>query len=167
MKPINSPDQGTESFLTVRQIAEMLDISCSTVYRLIGGKHFSSLRVKNKQMIPADSFEQWYLGQAKFRKISDLSEEEQRQKLHDRMLRQMPRLALPTNQSAYSLKEIMFLLDITRKEVSELLRSGALPFFKAGDRYRVRREWVIGWLNEQKLAFEEAEQHGIDYPAGK
>ena len=83
------------------------------------------------------------------------------------MLRQMPRLTLPTDQSAYSLKEIMLLLDMTRKEVSELLRSGVLPFFKAGDRYRVRREWVIGWLNEQKLAFEEAEQHGIDYPAGK
>ena len=155
------------STLTVSQIADMFDISYKACLSLVLAGHFKSYIEKRRRLIDSDSFENWYKSQNEFCKSSDLPPDQRKERFKSIAIREMPRLSLLTDKSSYSLQDLIVLLDMTKSEVRQLLYSGILPSIKVSGQYRVGREAISGWLNEQQMILEDFTSNGIHHTAGK
>ena len=107
--------------------------------------------IADRKRITKESFERWYAGQSKYRKLCDRSTEEQEHIEQLRKEAEQPRLMVPDDKPAYNLQETAILLDLTYNEVRELIRSGDLEAKKYGNKVFVRRDDIQWFLFQQKL----------------
>lgn len=141
--------------LTMPEMARELHISRKEVYTILGKKEnrgvFDIVIIAEKKRITRKSFEHWYAGQSKYRKLSERSLEELEQIRMEEKKREAPRLQVNPNKKSYNVRETAVLMDITPAEVRQLIRDGLLKAKKYGASYIILRENLEWWLEQQKL----------------
>ena len=141
--------------MTMPEMARLLLISRKEVYGILSSPRnegvFEYEIIADRKRITKESFERWYAGQSKYRKLCDRSETEQTQIEELRKEAEKPRLKVPDNKPAYDLQETAILLDITYNEVRELIRTGDLEAKKYGYKLYVLKDDIYWFLLQQKL----------------
>lgn len=144
-----------EATITMPEMARLLLISWKDVYTILASPKnagaFEYVYVGDKKRITKESFETWYSGQTKYRKLCDRSPEEQLEIETKRKQAVRPRLKVPANKPVYTIQETAILLDLTYREVGEMVRTGELEAKKYGSRYLVMRDEIQWFLLQQKL----------------
>jgi len=144
--------------LTMPEMARELYITRKDVYNILAKKEnqdiFEIVVIADKKRITRESFERWYAGQSKYRKLSDRSPEELYEIRMAEKKKETPRLEVDPDKPSYNVRETAVLMDITPDEVRQLIRDGKLAAKKYGATYIVRRENIDWWLEQQKLLAE-------------
>ena len=68
-----------------------------------------------------------------------------------------PRPEVDPDKESYTVTEAAILMDVSEKDVYDLIRSGELEAQKYGNKLRVRREEIDWWLVRQRLRAESKE----------
>ena len=141
--------------LTMPEMATELYIERNEVYSILERKEnrgaFDFVTIAGKKRITRESFERWYEGQSKYRKLSDRSPEELEQIRLEERLKEAPRLIVDPDKPSYNVQETAILMDLTPDEVRRLIRDGRLTAKKYGSSYIIRREYIDWWVKQQKL----------------
>ena len=144
--------------LTMPEMARELYITRKDVYNILAKKEnqdiFEIVVIADKKRITRESFEWWYAGQSKYRKLSDRTPEELYEIRMAEKKKETPRLEVDPDKPSYNVRETAVLMDITPDEVRQLIRDGKLAAKKYGATYIVRRENIEWWLEQQKLLAE-------------
>ena len=144
--------------LTIPEMARELYITRKDVYNILAKKEnqdiFEIVVIADKKRITRESFEKWYAGQSKYRKLSDRTPEEVEQIRMAAKKKETPRLEVDPNKPSYNVRETAVLMDITPDEVRHLIRDRKLAAKKYGATYIVLRENIDWWLEQQKLLAE-------------
>ena len=144
--------------LTMPEMAKELYITRKDVYNILSKKEkqdiFDIVVIADKKRVTRESFERWYAGQSKYRKLSDRTPEELEQIRIAAKKKETPRLEVDPDKPGYNVRETAVLMDITPDEVRQLIRDGKLAAKKYGATYIVRRENIGWWLEQQKLLAE-------------
>ena len=140
------------------EMARELYITRKDVYNILAKKEnqdiFEIVVIADKKRITRESFERWYAGQSKYRKLSDRTPEELYEIRMAEKKKETPRLEVDPDKPSYNVRETAVLMDITPDEVRQLIRDGKLAAKKYGATYIVRRENIEWWLEQQKLLAE-------------
>ena len=95
--------------MTMPEMARLLLISRKEVYGILSSPRnegvFEYEIIADRKRITKESFERWYAGQSKYRKLCDRSEVEQAQIEELRKEAEKPRLKVPDSKPAYDLQE--------------------------------------------------------------
>ena len=118
---------------SVRDAAEMLNVSDDTIYQHIYSHDFETFQAEHITRITRKSFEEWYKQQNRLR----LPEDRQ----NDDALREI----------SYSKSEIAKLLGINRKEVGTIIRRNKLNCIEVADRTRVLMTSFDKWYESQDI----------------
>ena len=144
--------------LTMPEMAKELYITRKDVYNILAKKEnqdiFDIVVIADKKRVTRESFERWYAGQSKYRKLSDRTPEELEQIRMAAKKKETPRLEVDPNKPSYNVRETAVLMDITPDEVRQLIRDRKLAAKKYGATYIVLRENIDWWLEQQKLLAE-------------
>ena len=133
---------------SVRDIAEMLEVSEDIVYSIIKRDHLETIKVDFWMRVPVEVFERWYYSQTRYRTKEDKERDAQ------------------IEQDTVTMPEIAWMLGIHRKEVYSFLNAkenqGRFRYVFVADRKKVTRESFMRWLSSQDkyhiLTAEEREQ---------
>jgi len=112
---------------------------------------FDFVVIADKKRITRESFERWYAGQSKYRKLSDQTPEELEEIRMAEKKKEAPRLQVDSDKPCYNVRETAVLMDLTPDEVRRLIRDGKLAAKKYGASYIIRRESIAWWTTQQKL----------------
>ena len=144
--------------LTMPEMAKELYITRKDVYNILAKKEnqdiFDIVVIADKKRVTRESFERWYAGQSKYRKLSDRTPEELEQIRMAAKKKETPRLEVDPDKPSYNVRETAVLMDITPDEVRQLIRDRKLAAKKYGATYIVLRENIDWWLEQQKLLAE-------------
>ena len=144
--------------LTMPEMAQELYITRKDVYNILAKKEnqdiFDIVVIADKKRVTRESFERWYAGQSKYRKLSDRTPEELNQIRMAAKKKETPRLEVDPDKPSYNVRETAVLMDITPDEVRQLIRDRKLAAKKYGATYIVLRENIDWWLEQQKLLAE-------------
>lgn len=148
-----------EATMSMPEMARLLLIPRSNVYHILYDPKnegiFEFEIIADRKRVTKESFERWYAGQSRYRKLCDRSPEEQAEINGLAKEAEVPRLKVPDDKPAYDLQETAILLDLTYNEVRELIRCGDLEAKKLGVKMFVRRDDIQWFLLQQKLNREE------------
>lgn len=156
------------STLSMPEMARLLGIPREQVYGILRGndrREFQYVMLGDRRRITRESFERWYAGQNKYRKLCDRPAEEIAEMEKEKAVTLKPRLAVDENKSAFSLQEAAVLLDLTYNEVRSLIRYGDLAAKKVGSKYLIPRDEITWYIHQQQLEREEMKgvsEDGID-----
>lgn len=143
------------STMTMPEMARLLLIPRKEVYGiLLYGKDkdkFEFVYIEDRRRVTKESFERWYAGQTKYRKLCDRSPEEITAIEMKKKEIEKPRLVVDENKSAFNLQEAAVLLDLTYNEVRMLIRNGELEAKKYGTKYMIPKDDITWFLFQQKL----------------
>ena len=144
--------------LTMPEMAKELYSTRKDVYNILAKKEnqdiFDIVVIADKKRVTRESFERWYAGQSKYRKLSDRTPEELEQIRMAAKKKETPRLEVDPDKPSYNVRETAVLMDITPDEVRQLIRDRKLAAKKYGATYIVLRENIDWWLEQQKLLAE-------------
>lgn len=122
--------------LTMPEMAKELYIERDEVYNILERKEnrdaFDFVIIADKKRITRESFERWYAGQSKYRKLSDRTPEELEEIRMAEKKKEAPRLEVDPDKPSYNVRETAVLMDLTPDEVRRLIREGKLAAKKYG-----------------------------------
>ncbi len=137
-KKVDGPPPGEalrQQSYSAGDIAELLQLTESTVYEIIKRSHLETVQVNYQMRIPADVFDRWYNSQTRYRMQADRERDAELEK------------------DTVSMPEIAWQLGITRKEVYSFIyaakNDGLFRFVTVADRKRITRDSYMRWLNGQ------------------
>lgn len=143
------------SSMSMPEMARLLLISRQEAYNiLLTGKDrakFEFVYIGGRRRVTKRSFENWYIGQTKYRKLCDRSPEEIAGIEKEHKEAEHPRLKVDENKAAFNLQEASVLLDLTYNEVRSLIKSGDLGAEKYGTRYLIPRDEIQWFILQQRL----------------
>lgn len=141
--------------MTMPEMARLLLITRKEVYNiLLTGKdrdQFEFVYIAGRRRVTKDSFERWYGGQSKYRKLCDRPSEEIREIERKQQEEEKPRLKVDEGKSAFTLQEVSVLLDLTYNEVRRMVQRGEIDARKYGNKYLIPRDDIQWFLLQQKL----------------
>lgn len=115
--------------------------------------------IADRKRITKESFERWYASQSTYVKISDRPLAEQKRIAREYGRKQaeslMPRPKIPTDKALYTPRELAILLDVTEKEVYNMLKRETLPARKINGRFWISRESLQSYLTENNIVLNE------------
>ncbi|SDL81666.1 DNA binding domain-containing protein, excisionase family [Sarcina sp. DSM 11001] len=123
------PQRGT--FMTVRQMGELLGLKRTEWYWLLHKNLFETRKIYGKTMVNVASFEKWYAGQIHYHKVTG---EEPGQLV---------------NATTYSVRDLIGLLGISESRVYALIKREHLKTVSIDFRMRVPREAFDQWYSSQ------------------
>lgn len=120
---------------SIRDIAELLQVSESTVYDIISRNQLKTILVDYWKRVPIDVFQCWYDSQTRYRTPEDRERDAR------------------AEQDTMSMPEIAWLLGISRKDVYSFIyakeNEGRFHFVMVADRKRITRDSFMRWLGTQ------------------
>lgn len=148
--------------MTMPEMARLLVIPRSEVYRILlgdkGCEVFQFVYIGDRRRVTKESFERWYAGQSKYRKLCDRSPEEQeaiRESMEatakEKIIEKHPRMIVDETKPVFSMQEVAIILDITYEEVRRLIRRGELEARKYGVKYLIPRDDVKWFLFQHRM----------------
>lgn len=141
--------------ISMPEMARELGVPRSVVYNLLKSAknkgRFETITLAGQRRVTRESYEAWYAEQGKYVKLTDRPQEEQVASLLAEKVKEAPRLEVNPNKASYSVEETAVLMDVSVKEVYELIRSGDLEAKKYGYKYMVFKEEIDWWLIQQRL----------------
>ena len=117
----------------------------------INNDQFEFVYIADRRRVTKDSFERWYAGQSKYRKLCDRSPEEIMAIERKQQEAVKPRLKVDETKAAFTLQEAAVLLDLTYNEVRRLIQTGEIEAKKYGLKYLIPRDDIKWFLFQQKL----------------
>ncbi len=148
--------------MTMPEMAALLLISRDEVYKILFSSsqdQFEFVYIADRRRVTKKSFERWYSGQSKYRKLCDRSPEEIRELDKEHKEAAMPRLKVDENKGVFTLQEAAVLLDLDYNDVRRLIRVGEIDARKYGSRYMIPRDEIKWFLHQQEL--ERETQEGV------
>lgn len=137
-KKVDGPPPGEalrQQSYSAGDIAELLQLTESTVYEIIKRSHMETIQVNYQMRVPADVFDRWYNSQTRYRTQADRE--------RDAVL----------EKDTVSMPEIAWQLGITRQEVYSFIyaakNDGIFRFVTVADRKRITRDSYLRWLSGQ------------------
>ena len=133
--------------LSVREIAEILDISESSTYDLVDREQLPTVLVDCWKRVPKEAFEKWYAGQSRYRTAEDREKD------------------ATLEENSLTMPDMARLLDVPRKNVYEILRSDRgkqiLQVITVGGKKRIlKRSFDIWYAGQTEyLKPEDREKH--------
>lgn len=141
--------------ITMPEMARQLLITRKEVYNiLLTGRdkdQFDFVYIVDRRRITKESFERWYAGQNRYRKLFDRSPKEIAAIERKQQETVKPRLKVDETKAAFNLQEAAVLLDLTYNEVRRLIQTGELEARKYGTKYMISRDDIKWFLFQQKL----------------
>lgn len=141
--------------MTMLEMARLLLITRKEVYNILltgrGKEKFHFVYIADRRRVTKESFERWYAGQSRYRKLCDRSPEEIMEIERKQQEAAKPRLKVDENKAAFTVQEAAVLLDLTDKEVRRLIQSGEIDARKYGTKYMIPRDDIQWFLFQQKL----------------
>ena len=141
--------------MSMPEMARLLLIPRAEVYHILltgkDRKKFEFVYTGGRRRVTRSSFENWYVGQTKYRKLCDRSPGEIAGIEKKQKEAEQPRLKVDENKAVFTLQEAAVLLDLTYNEVRILIRSGDLEARKYGSRYLIPRDEIRWFLLQQRL----------------
>lgn len=146
-----------ESSLSLPEAAALLGVPRDVIYNFLRThpEVFDIVVIAGRKRITKDSFEAWYAGQSRFKKISERPDTEQKELRLQAEIQKAPRLEVDPNKTSYSVKEAAILLDIPEKDVYLLIRSGELEVKRFGRAIRIPRD-DINWFLVQHQKYKDS-----------
>lgn len=145
--------------MTMPEMARLLLISRAEVYGILQSAktkgQFEFVVIADRRRVTKESFERWYAGQNRYRKLCDRSPEEIRAFQKAQQAVERPRLVVDENKAAFTIQEAGILLDLTYNEVRRLIQSGEIAAKKYGTKYLIPRDEINWFLLQQKLERED------------
>lgn len=124
-----------ETSYSVRDIAQMLRLTESTVYELIKREQIETITVDYWMRISKEVFDRWYASQSRYRTEADRERDAQ------------------IEEETVSMPQMAWLLGLHRKEVYAILSAkenrGCFQFVTVADRKRITKESFRQWLEGQ------------------
>lgn len=115
--------------------------------------------IADRKRITKESFERWYASQSTYVKVSDRPLAEQRRIAREYGRKQaeslMPRIKIPMDKALYTPRELAVLLNVTEKEVYNMLKREELPARKISGRFWISRESLQSYLTENNIILDE------------
>ena len=137
-KKVDGPPPGEalrQQSYSAGDIAELLQLTESTVYEIIKRSHMETVQVNYQMRVPADVFDRWYNSQTRYRTQADRERDAELEK------------------DTVSMPEIAWQLGITRQEVYSFIyaakNDGIFRFVTVADRKRITRDSYLRWLSGQ------------------
>ena len=137
-KKVDGPPPGEalrQQSYSAGDIAELLQLTESTVYEIIKRSHMETVQVNYQMRVPADVFDRWYNSQTRYRTQADRERDAELEK------------------DTLSMPEIAWQLGITRQEVYSFIyaakNDGIFRFVTVADRKRITRDSYLRWLSGQ------------------
>ena len=137
-KKVDGPPPGEalrQQSYSAGDIAELLQLTESTVYEIIKRSHMETIQVNYQMRVPADVFDRWYNSQTRYRTQADRERDAELEK------------------DTLSMPEIAWQLGITRQEVYSFIyaakNDGIFRFVTVADRKRITRDSYLRWLSGQ------------------
>ncbi len=137
-KKVDGPPPGEvlrQQSYSAGDIAELLQLTESTVYEIIKRSHMETVQVNYQMRVPADVFDRWYNSQTRYRTQADRERDAELEK------------------DTLSMPEIAWQLGITRQEVYSFIyaakNDGIFRFVTIADRKRITRDSYLRWLSGQ------------------
>lgn len=141
--------------MTMPEMARLLLISRKEVYNiLLTGRdkdQFDFVYIADRRRVTKASFERWYAGQSKYRKLCDRSPQEIAALERKQQEAVTPRLKVDETKAAFNLQEAAVLLDLTYNEIRRLIQTGELEARKYGTKYMISKDDIKWFLLQQKL----------------
>ena len=144
-------DEKKKTTMSVPEMRRMLGLGKTDSYWLVHRQCFETIIVAGKMRVVIDSFERWYAGQGKYRKLCDRSPEEIMAIERKQQEAVKPRLKVDETKAAFTLQEAAVLLDLTYNEVRRLIQTGEIEAKKYGLKYLIPRDDIKWFLFQQKL----------------
>lgn len=147
--------------ISMPEMARDLGVPRNTVYSILRSARnrgkFESIFIAGQRRITRTSYEAWYAGQSEYVKLSDRSPEELKAFGLIGKKKDAPRPEVDPDKESYTVTETAILMDVSEKDVYDLIRGGELEAQKYGNKFRVRREEIDWWLVQQRLRTESKE----------
>ena len=141
--------------ITMPEMARQLLITRKEVYNiLLTGRdkdQFDFVYIADRRRVTKESFERWYAGQNRYRKLCDRSPQEIAALERKQQEAVTPRLKVDETKAAFNLQEAAVLLDLTYNEIRRLIQTGELEARKYGTKYMISRDDIKWFLFQQKL----------------
>ena len=148
--------------MTMPEMARLLLISRKEVYNiLLTGRdkdQFDFVYIADRRRVTKESFERWYAGQSKYRKLCDRSPQEIAAIERKQQEAVTPRLKVDETKAAFNLQEAAVLLDLTYNEIRRLIQTGELEARNYGTKYMISKDDIKWFLLQQKLERENEER---------
>ena len=143
------------AYITMPEMARQLLITRKEVYNiLLTGRdkdQFDFVYIADRRRVTKESFERWYAGQNRYRKLCDRSPKEIAAIERKQQETVKPRLKVDETKAAFNLQEAAVPLDLTYNEIRRLIQTGELEARKYGTKYMISREDIKWFLFQQKL----------------
>ena len=127
--------------MTMPEMARLLLISRKEEYNiLLTGRdkdQFDFVYIADRRRVTKESFEHWYAGQNRYRKLCDRSPQEIAAIERKQQEAVTPRLKVDETKAVFNLQEAAVLLDFTYNEIRRLIQTGELDARKYGTKYMV------------------------------
>lgn len=149
-----------EASISMPEFGRMLNLDKRETYVVIDSiaDQLDFVVIADRRRITKESFERWYASQSEYVKITDRSKAEQRQILKElgkkKAATVMSRINVPVDKLLYTPREISALLDVTEKEVYNMIKWETLKSRKINGRIWISRESLQAWLDENDIIVE-------------
>ncbi len=128
---------------SVQEVADMLGITGSPIYELMGKKAFVFYQVGVFRRIDKMSFEKWYRSQQHYKKISD-------EELQRRALQKKKRKNEKTNRATYSTNEVAEMLGVSALEVYRMIKEKWFTAVLIKGCYRIVKSSFDAWAKQHE-----------------
>lgn len=143
------------SSMAMPEMARLLMITRDQVYNILNQKRnkglFEFVYIADQRRITKESFERWYAGQEKYRKLCDRPESEIAAMERKQQEMEKPRLQVDETKEVFTLQEAAVLLDVTYKDVRKLVLTGELEAKKYGTKYLISKDDIKWFVFQQEL----------------
>ncbi len=150
-----------EASISMPEFGRMLCLDRRETYVVLSkiASKLDFIVIAERKRITKESFERWYASQSTYVKVSDRPLAEQRRIAREYGRKQaeslMPRPKIPTDKALYTPRELAVLLDVTEKEVYNMLKREELPARKISGRFWISRESLQSYLTENNIILDE------------
>ena len=124
-------DSRRKTTMSVREMGTSLGLKKVDSYWLVQKEYFKTILVNGKMRVVIESFEEWYAGQVKYRKVDG------------------PPPGERLKAESYSPREIAELLGISEAYAYEVIRKNEIPTITVDYRKRIRKEDFDQWYKGQ------------------
>ena len=124
-------DEQNKKTMSIAEMRKMLGLGKTESYWLVHRNFFETIMVNGKMRVVIDSFEKWYAGQVKHRKVKG------------------PPPGAELKARSYSPQEIAEILGIDDASVYYLIKRDNIPVFYVDTWKRVRKEDFEAWYRSQ------------------
>lgn len=149
-----------KSSISLTDSARQLGMHRNSMYSLISNHpdYFEIIRIAGRKRITLDSFEKWYQGQSKYKKVIILEENDLKESAEASVQESPESESIvcapsdedkPVSRTYYTVDEVQGFLSLSTREVYKLVQSSHFAVIKAGRKYLIPKTGFDEWMKSE------------------